>query len=125
MPNDDEGIQRAGSRRAMSGFTPQAFTGRLPPVEPAWLAARADRPLEGPPRTSRRDRTDEPAPVPPRADKWLCLVTSGTQPPLPAGPGHLLGMSPAQATTGMPLRQAGLPQALAHQEWLPARNADA
>jgi hypothetical protein len=62
MPNDEEVIQRAGSLRAMTGFTHQEFTALLPHCEHAFLAYLADRTMDGQPRTSRRYSTYETSP---------------------------------------------------------------
>jgi hypothetical protein len=47
MPNNEEVMQRAGSLRAMTGLPQQACTALLPHVEPAVLAAMADRTIDG------------------------------------------------------------------------------
>jgi hypothetical protein len=62
MPHDEAVIQRAGSLRAMTGFTQQEFTALLPHFERAWLAYMADRTIDGQPRTSRRYSTYETSP---------------------------------------------------------------
>ena len=62
MPNDAEVIQRAGSVRAMTGFTQQECTALLPHVEHAFVAYLADRSIDGQPRTSRRYRTSATSP---------------------------------------------------------------
>jgi hypothetical protein len=124
MPNYEEVIQRAGSLRAMTGFTPQEFTALLPHVEHAFLAYMADRTIDGQPRTSRRYRTYETSPVPTMADKLLFIVTDVQQNPIQAVQGQLFGMSQSHANKWIHLLHAVLNQALAHQELLPARNAD-
>ena len=124
MPNDEAVIQRAGSLRAMTGFTRQECTAFLPHVEHAFLACMADRTMDGQPRTSRRYSTYETSPLPSRADKRLFILTYMQQHPIQAVQGHLCGMSPSHANTWIHLLQAVLNRALAPQEWLPARTAD-
>jgi hypothetical protein len=125
MPSDEEVGQRAGSLRAMTGFTHQAFTALLPHVEHASLASMADRTSAGQPRTSRRDRTDETSPLPTMADTLRFMLTSVQQHPIHAGQGPLFGRSQAHAHTWSHLLHPVLNQARAPQEWLPARTADA
>jgi hypothetical protein len=84
----------------------------------------ADRTMDGQPRTSRRYRTDEPSPLPTMADKLLFIVTDVKQHPSQEVQGQLVGMSQSNANKWMHLLHAVLNQALAHQELLPARNAD-
>jgi hypothetical protein len=124
MPNDEEVIQRVGSLRAMTGLTQQEFTVSLPHFEHACLASMADRTMDGQPRMSRHYSTYATSPVPTMADKWLFFLTSVQQHPSQDAHGQLFGMSQSHANKGIHLRQAVLHQALAHQEWLPARNAD-
>jgi Helix-turn-helix of DDE superfamily endonuclease/DDE superfamily endonuclease len=124
MPNDEEVIQRAGSLRAMTGLTQQEFTALRPHFEHACLAYRADRTLDGQPRTSRRYSTYETAPVPTMADKLLFILTYAQQHPIQEVQGPLFGMSQSNANTWIHLLHAVLNQALAPQEWLPARTAD-
>jgi hypothetical protein len=62
MPSDEEVIQRAGSLRAMTGFTPSAFAALLPPFEHAFLAFMAHHTIDGQPRRNRRYRTDDTSP---------------------------------------------------------------
>jgi hypothetical protein len=80
MPNDEEVIQRAGSLRAMTGFTQQEFTALLPHVEHAFLAYMAERTIDGHPRTSRRYSAYETSPVPTMADKLLFIFLCETEP---------------------------------------------
>jgi hypothetical protein len=54
MPSDEDVIQRAGSLRSMSGLTEAACMVLLPQFEPALVAYRPHRTIEGQPRTSRR-----------------------------------------------------------------------
>jgi hypothetical protein len=62
MPCDAEVTPRAGSLRAMTGFTEHAFTARLPPFAHALMAYRRDHTLDGQPRTSRRERAEDHGP---------------------------------------------------------------
>jgi hypothetical protein len=124
MPTSEEVIQRAGSVRAMTGFTPQEFTALLPHVEHACLAYMADRTIAGQPRTSRRYSPYESSPLPTMADKLLFILTYMKQNPIQAVQGQLFGMSQSNTNKWIHLLHAVLHQALAHQELLPARNAD-
>jgi hypothetical protein len=74
MPSDEEVSQRAGSLRAMTGLTRQAFSTLRPPVERAVLASREDHTSAGQPRTSRRDRPQDTSPFPTMADQWLFML---------------------------------------------------
>jgi hypothetical protein len=123
MPSDDEVTQRAGSLRAMTGFTQPEFTALLPPFEHAFLADMQEHTIDGQPRTSRRYRTYDTSPVPTMADKLLFILTSLKQHPSHEVPGQLLGMSPSNANTWLHLLHPVLHQALAHQDLLPARTA--
>jgi hypothetical protein len=62
MPSAEEVTTRAGSVRAMTGFTAHAFEALLPPVEHAFMAYMHDHTMEGQPRTVRRDRTSDTCP---------------------------------------------------------------
>ena len=53
----------------MTGFTQQAFEALLPHVEHALVAYLQDRTIDGRPRTSRRNSTDDHCPLPTTADK--------------------------------------------------------
>jgi hypothetical protein len=53
MPSYEDVTQRAGSLRAMTGFTAHAFQALLPPFEHAFEAYLRDRTIAGQPRTSR------------------------------------------------------------------------
>jgi hypothetical protein len=75
MPSDEAVTQRAGSLPALSGVTQPAFEALLPHFEQALVAYLQARTIDGPPRTSRRDRPDDPGPLPPTADKQLCMLT--------------------------------------------------
>ena len=124
MPSDEDVTQRAGSLQAMTGLSEQEFTALLPLFEHALAASLQDRTIDGQPRTSRRDRAYDHGPLPTRADKLLVILTSVKQNPLQALQGQLLGMSQSNANTWMHLLHTVLNRALAHQELLPARNAD-
>jgi hypothetical protein len=124
MPRYEEVIQRAGSLRAMTGLTPQEFSALLPSFEHAFLAYMEDHTSDGPPRTSRRYRTYDTSPLPPIADKLLFILTYLKQNPIQEVQGQLFGMSQANATKWIHLLHTVLNQALAHQDWLPARTAD-
>ena len=124
MPNYEEVIQRAGSLRAMTGFTQQEFTARLPHFEHAFLASMAERTIDGHPRTSRRYSTYETSPLPTMADKLLFILTYVKQNPIQEVQGQRFGMSQSNANKWIHLLHAVLNQALAHQEVLPARTAD-
>jgi hypothetical protein len=82
MPSYEEVTQRAGSLRAMTGFTEEEFTALLPPFEHAWLAYMEDHTLDGHPRTSRRYSAYETSPLPTMADKLLFILTSLQQNPI-------------------------------------------
>jgi hypothetical protein len=124
MPSYEEVIQRAGSLRAMTGFTQQECTAFLPHFEHVFLASMVDRTIDGPPRTSRRYSTYETSPLPTMADKLLFILTYVKQNPIQEVQGQLLGMSQSNANKWIHLLHSVLNQALAHQELLPARTAD-
>jgi hypothetical protein len=124
MPSYEEVTQRAGSLRAMTGLTEQEFTALLPHFEKALAAYLQDRTLDGQPRTSRRYSAYHNCPLPTIADKLLFILTYVKQNPLQEVQGQLFGMSPSHANKWIHLLHAVLNQALAHQELLPARNAD-
>jgi hypothetical protein len=124
MPSDEDVTQRAGSLQAMTGLSEQEFTALLPLFEHALAAYLQDRTIDGQPRTSRRYSAYDHCPLPTRADKLLVILTSVKQNPLQALQGQLLGMSQSNANTWMHLLHTVLNRALAHQELLPARNAD-
>jgi truncated hemoglobin YjbI len=124
MPSYEDVTQRAGSLRAMTGLTEQEFTALLPHFEHALAAYLQDRTIDGQPRTSRRYSTYNPCPLPTIADKLLFIRTYLKQHPLQEMQGQLFGMSQSNANKWIHLLHAVLNQALAHQELLPARNAD-
>jgi hypothetical protein len=124
MPSYAEVTQRAGSLRAMTGSTLQEFSALLPHFEQAFLASMQEHTIDGQPRTSRRERTDENSPLPMMADKLLFILTSLKQNPIQEVQGQLFGMSQSNANKWIHLLRPVLNRALAHQDLLPARNAD-
>ena len=124
MPSYEDVTQRAGSLRAMTGLTEQEFTALLPHFEHALAAYLQDRTIDGQPRTSRRYSTYDNCPLPTIADKLLFILTYVKQNPIQEVQGQLFGMSQSNANKWIHLLHAVLNQALAHQELLPARNAD-
>jgi hypothetical protein len=124
MPSYEDVTTRAGSVRAMTGLTEQAFEALLPHFEHALVAYRQDRTIDGQPRTSRRYSPYDNCPLPTIADTRLFILTYLKQNPIQELQGQLFGMSPSNANTWIHLLHAVLNQALAHQELLPARNAD-
>jgi hypothetical protein len=125
MPRDEEVTPRAGSLRSMTGLTEAEFRVLLPPVEPAFVASMQHRTMDGTPRTSRRSRADANCPLPTRADTRRCILTDLKQHPLQEGQGQLFGMRQSQANTGIHVRHPVLTQAVANQDLLPARTAEA
>jgi hypothetical protein len=124
MPSDEDVTQRAGSLRAMTGFTEPEFTALLPHFEQALMAYLRDRTMDGQPRASRRYSMYDTCPLPTMADTWLFSLTYRKHNPLQEGQGQLFGMSQSNANKWMHLLHTVLNQALAHQERLPARNAE-
>jgi Helix-turn-helix of DDE superfamily endonuclease len=108
----------------MTGLTQPEFEVLLPHVEHALVAYLQDRTIDGHPRTSRRYSTYDNCPLPTTADKQLFILTYVKQNPMQEVQGQLFGMSQSNANTWIHLLPAVLNQALAHQELLPARNAD-
>src|SRR6266699_5111183 len=125
MPSYEEVTQRAGSFRAMTGLTEQEFTALLPHFEHACVAYMRDHTIDGQPRTSRRYSTYDNCPLPTMADTRLFMLTYLKQNPIQEVQGQLFGMSQSNANTWIHLLHAVLNQALADQERLPARTADA
>ena len=125
MPSYEDVIQRAGSLRAMTGLTEQEFTALLPHFEHACVTYRQDHTIDGQPRTSRRYSTYETCPFPTIADKLLFMLTYVKQNPIQEVQGPLCGMSQSNANTWIHLLHTVLNLALAHQNLLPARTADA
>jgi hypothetical protein len=124
MPSYEDVITRAGSIQAMTGLTAQEFETLLPHFEHALVAYLRDRTIDGQPRTSRRYSTYDNCPLPTTADKLLFILTYVKQNPIQEVQGQLFGMSQSNANKWIHLLHAVLNQALAHQELLPARNAD-
>jgi hypothetical protein len=124
MPSYEDVTQRAGSLRAMTGLTEQEFTALLPHFKYALAAYLQDRTIDGQPRTSRRYSTYDNCPLPTTADKQLFILTYMKQNPIQEVQGQLFGMSQSNANKWIHLLHAVLNQALAHQDLLPARNAD-
>jgi Helix-turn-helix of DDE superfamily endonuclease len=124
MPSYENVIQRAGSLRTMTGLTEPEFTVLLPPFEQALAAYLQDRTIEGHPRTSRRYSTYTTCPLPTIADKLLFILTYVKQNPIQEVQGQLFGMSQSNANKWIHLLHTVLNNALAHQDLLPARNAD-
>ena len=124
MPSDEDVIQRAGSLQAMTGLTEEEFTTLLPHFARALVASMQHRTIAGQPRTSRRYSSYDNSPLPTIADKWLFILTYVKQNPIQEVQGQLCGMSQSNANKWIHLLHAVLNHALAHQERLPARNAD-
>ena len=124
MPSYEDVIQRAGSLRTMTGLTEPEFTALLPHFEHALAAYLQERTIDGHPRTSRRYSTYNTCPLPTIADKLLFILTYVKQNPIQEVQGQLFGMSQSNANKWIHLLHAVLNQALAHQDLLPARNAD-
>ena len=124
MPSYEDVTQRAGSLQALTGLTRQEFEALLPHFEHALVAYLQDRTIDGQPRTSRRYSTYDNCPLPTIADKQLFILTYVKQNPIQEVPGQLFGMSQSNANKWIHLLHAVLNHALAHQELLPARNAD-
>jgi hypothetical protein len=108
----------------MTGLTEEEFTALLPHFEHTLGAYLQDRTIDGQPHTSRRDSSYDNCPLPTIADKQLFILTYVKQNPIQEVQGQLFGMSQSNANTWIHLLHAVLNQALAHQELLPARNAD-
>ena len=125
MPSYEEVTQRAGSLRSMTGLTEAEFMALLPYFEHALVAYMQDRTIDGQPRTSRRYSTYDTCPLPTMADKRLFMLTYVKQNPIQAVQGQLFGMSQSNANKWIHLLHPVLNQALADQELLPARTADA
>ena len=97
MPRDEEVTQRAGSLRSMTGLTEAEFMVLLPHFEQAFVASMPHRTIDGKPRTSRRDSTDDPCPLPTLADKLRCILTYLKQNSIQEVQGQLFGMSQSNA----------------------------
>jgi len=125
MPRYEEVTQRAGSLRSLTGLTAAEFHALLPHVEQAFVTYMHDRTIDGQPRTSRRYSTYGTCPLPTIADKLLFILTYVKQNPIQEVQGQLFGMSQSNASKWIHLLHPVLNQALADQELLPARTADA
>jgi hypothetical protein len=125
MPRDEEVTQRAGSLRSLTGLTEAELQALLPHFEQAFMTYMQDRTIDGQPRTSRRYSTDGTCPLPTLADKLLFILTYVKQNPIQEVQGQLFGMSQSNANNWIHLLHPVLNQALANQELLPARTADA
>jgi hypothetical protein len=125
MPSYEEVTQRAGSLRSLTGLTEAEFQALLPPFEQAFVTYMHDRTIDGQPRTSRRYSTYGACPLPTIADKLLFILTYLKQNPIQEVQGQLFGMSQSNANKWIHLLHPVLNQALADQELLPARTADA
>jgi hypothetical protein len=111
MPSDEDVTTRAGSLRAMTGLTAQAFQALLPPFAQALVAYMRDPTMDGQPRTVRRSRTYDTCPVPTSADTLLLMRTYVTQHPLQAVQGQLCGRSPSHTHKWIHRLPIGLHQA--------------
>src|ERR671923_1394738 len=124
MPSYEEVTQRAGSLRAMTGFTEAEFTALLPHFERALAAYLQDRTIAGQPRTSRRYSAYDNCPLPTIADKLLFILTYLKQHPIQEVQGRLFGMSQSNANKWIHVLHPVLNQALVNQDLLPARTAE-
>ncbi len=111
MPSYEEVTTRAGSLRAMTGLTDQAFQALLPYVEQAFVAYMHDHTMDGQPRTVRRYRTYDTCPLPTIADKLLFMLTYLKQNPIQEVQGQLFGMSQSNTHKWIHLLHAVLNQA--------------
>jgi hypothetical protein len=93
MPSDADVTQRAGSLRALTALTDAEFYALRPQFAQAFVTDRQDRTMDGQPRTSRRDTTDDSCPLPTRAGTLLFIPTSVKQHPLQEVQGQRFGMS--------------------------------
>jgi len=124
MPSYEEATQRAGSLRAMTGFTDAEFQALLPVFEQAFERYMATRTIDGQPRTSRRFSPYVNCPLPTTADKLLFILSYLKHNPIQEMQGQLFGMSQSNTNKWLHLLHAVLNQALADQDLLPARTAD-
>ena len=95
----------------MTGLTEPECTALLPHGERALAASLQNRTIDGPPRTSRRDRAYDHCPLPTSADQRLFSLPAVQQHPMQEGQGQLLGMSQANANHGIHVVHAVLNQA--------------
>jgi hypothetical protein len=125
MPSYEEVTQRAGSLRAMTGLTATEFQALLPHFAQAFETYLGTRTIDGQPRTSRRYSAYVTCPLPTMADKLLFILSYLKHNPIQELQGQLFGMSQSNANKWIHLLHAVLNQALADQDLLPARTADA
>jgi hypothetical protein len=125
MPSYEDVPQRAGRLRALTGLTEAEFQALLPHFEQALVTYMRDRTSDGQPRTSRRSSTYGTGPVLTIADTLLFMLTYVKQHPIQEVQGQLFGMSQSHAHQWIHLLHPVLNHALADQERLPARTADA
>ncbi len=90
----------------MTGRTGADGQAWRPHFAQAFVPSRQERTLDGQPRTRRRSTPSGPCPVPTRADKRLCMLTSLPQQPMQEGQGQRLGMSQSTANTWIHVRPA-------------------
>jgi Helix-turn-helix of DDE superfamily endonuclease len=124
MPSYEEVTQRAGSLRAMTGFTDTEFQALLPAFERAFERYMATRTIDGQPRTSRRYSPYVTCPLPTTEDKLLFILSYLKHNPIQELQGQLFGMSQSNTNKWLHLLHTVLNQALADQDLLPARTAD-
>jgi hypothetical protein len=124
MPSYEEVTQRAGSLRAMTGFTATEFQALLPHFEQAFVRYMGTRTIDGQPRTSRRYSPYTNCPLPTMADKLLFILSYLKHNPIQELQGQLFEMSQSNANKWIHLLHAVLNQALAEQDLLPARTAE-
>jgi DDE superfamily endonuclease len=124
MPSYEEVTQRAGSLRAMTGLTETEFQALLPDFEQAFETYMGTCTIDGQPRTSRRYSAYVNCPLPSMADKLLFIVSYLKHNPIQELQGQLFGMSQSNTNKWIHLLHAVLNQALADQDFLPARTAD-
>jgi DDE superfamily endonuclease len=111
MPSDEDVTQRAGSVRAMTGFTGQELTALLPPFEHALASYLQARTIDGQPRTSHRDSRYHHCPLPATADTQRFMLTYVKQHPMQELPGQRFGMSQSKANKWIHLLHCVLNQA--------------
>jgi hypothetical protein len=125
MPSYEDVTQRAGSWRALTGLTAAEFQALRPHFEQALVTSMRARTIDGQPRTTRRYSPSGPCPLLTMADKLLFMLTSVQPHPMQEGQGQLWGMSQSTANNWIHLLHPVSNHALADQERLPARTADA
>ena len=123
MPSYEEVTQRAGSFRSLTGLTDADCHALLPHFEQAFMTYMDERTIDGQPRTSRRDTTYGPCPLPTIADKLRFILTYVKQNPSQDVQGQRCGMSQSTTNRWIHLLHPVLNHALADQERLSARTA--